>query len=140
MDDCAGDYMDQLRPGIDKEIERLALELRDRYPAIIDHVMQLFEKLDRFERGEKVNDHMMRSGWECPRCHVVNAPHVDQCKCSYIICQLQPYTGMGGSVESNPEPYPYDGKASNYPIEHPYANVFWTVINPNVNSNPGDGV
>ncbi len=20
-------------------------------------------------------------GWECPRCHVVHAPHVDECRC-----------------------------------------------------------
>lgn len=22
-----------------------------------------------------------RNAWECPRCHKVNAPHVDQCSC-----------------------------------------------------------
>ena len=21
------------------------------------------------------------SAWECPRCHVINAPHVDRCNC-----------------------------------------------------------
>lgn len=24
----------------------------------------------------------VKAAWECPRCHKVNAPHVDQCSCS----------------------------------------------------------
>ena len=24
----------------------------------------------------------VKSAWECPRCHKVNAPHVDQCSCN----------------------------------------------------------
>lgn len=32
----------------------------------------------------------VRTGWECPRCHNINGPHVDQCSCSKINLRDKP--------------------------------------------------
>jgi len=32
----------------------------------------------------------MANAWECPRCHVINAPHVDRCTCP---CGCKPEDG-----------------------------------------------
>jgi len=51
-----------------------------------------------------------RFPWECPRCHHVNAPHVDQCPCG----------GPGGSVTADvPAPPPAQPPAT-VTMTHPW--------------------
>ena len=44
-----------------------------------------------------VNAHIIPSsgcGWECPRCHTINAPHISQCSCTIST----PYPPTGQTV------------------------------------------
>ena len=36
------------------------------------------------------------TGWLCPRCHLVNAPHVDRCAC--VPDALSPYVPLRGAT------------------------------------------
>ncbi len=38
-------------------------------------------------------------GWECPRCHKINGPHVDQCDCKLVT--ISPYPIDSGTSDAN---------------------------------------
>lgn len=41
-----------------------------------------------------------QKAWECPRCHKVNAPHIDQCSCDAAGSNVgsgSPFRTYGGS-------------------------------------------
>jgi len=54
----------------------------------------------------------MNTGWICPRCGKVNAPHVAQCDC------------VGGG-KSLPCPQPYYPPYDPYPTVRPYPPQWW---------------
>ncbi len=51
----------------------------------------------------------MRQGWECPRCHAVNAPDVQQCACSAATSDTtRLWIRIGPVKQTGPNTWAYD--------------------------------
>jgi hypothetical protein len=61
-----------------------------------------------------------RTAWECPRCHKVNAPHVDKCDCVP--------TGINEPVSIPYFPYQPYPLIPGYPPIYPYPNYGEIII------------
>lgn len=48
-----------------------------------DQQLQKFSTVTAIPQWEQivVNGLVIAQGWECPRCHLINAPHVNSCNC-----------------------------------------------------------
>lgn len=47
----------------------------------------------------RVDPPVIAQGWECPRCHTINAPHMNKCECQEVKAAFGTFTvSSGGPV------------------------------------------